>query len=422
MEKLALFGGPKAKRGPYAAGKRFGKPELDQLRQALDQNTLFYAHGRKVKQLTRRFAGMLGVPYAVATSSGTAAIHVALGALGVSVGDEVVTSPITDMGSLIGILYQNAVPVFADLDARTYNMTAASIEKVITRRTRAILVVHLAGNPAAMGPIMRLAGRRRISVVEDVAQSYCASYRGKPAGTFGALGAFSLNDYKHISTGDGGVVVTSNPELARRAALFADKGYDRAPGAPRFVEGLAPNYRMTELQGAVGIAQLARLRGICRRRNSVGSRITRGISGLPGLLPPKVTPGGWHSYWFYMMRIDPARLACDNTTFAKALAAEGVPASAGYTQTCVYNYPVLAERRAYPRHPECPFDPPYRQKPIRYHEGLCPVAEKILRTAVLVHLNEFWTAADVRETIAAIAKVARHFARTASTVSRRRQK
>jgi dTDP-4-amino-4,6-dideoxygalactose transaminase len=263
-----------------------------------------------------------------------------------------------------------------------------------------------------------MAKRRGIPVVEDVAQSYCASYKGRPAGTFGALGAFSLNDYKHISAGDGGIVVTSDPKLAHTAALFADKYYDRAPGAPRMPQGLAPNYRMTELQGAVGIAQLRRLRGICRRRNAIGTAITRGISGLRGVLPPKVTPGGWHSYWFYMLRIDPARIACDNAAFAEALAAEGVRVSSGYIQTAVYNYPVLAKRRAYPRHPECPFDPPYRATPMRYHPGLCPVAEEILRTCVLIYVNEFWTPSDVRETIAAVKKVAAHFAKTPRTARR----
>lgn len=413
MEALALFGGPKAKKTPYGTGKRFGAAELEQLAEALEQNTLFYAHGRKVKRLCRDFSRMLDVPYAVASSSGTAAIHVALGALGVSVGDEVITSPITDMGTLVGILYQNAVPVFADVDERTYNITAASIEKVITKRTKAIIVVHLAGNPAAMGPIMRLSRKYSIPVVEDVAQSYCATYNGRPVGTFGQFGAFSLNDFKHISTGDGGITVTSDEKLARKAALFADKGYDRTPGAPRWVELLAPNYRMTELQGAVGIAQLKRLKSICKRRNRIATALTEAIGGLKGVLVPKVTRGGWHSYWFYMLRVD-ARAGCDNRTFASALAAEGVPASAGYTQTCVYEYPVLTQPAAYPGHPECPFGPPYRETAITYAKGLCPVAEEVLRTCVLISLNEFWTAGDVRQTVSAIKKVAGHFSTTSS--------
>jgi len=409
MEKLALFGGPKAKPGLYTTGKRFGAPELKQLKEALDQNTLFYASGTKVKKLTEKFARFFGMPYAVATSSGTASIHVALGAVGLTVGDEVVTGPITDMGTLIGILYQNAVPVFADLDPRTYNMTADSIEKVITKRTKAIVPVHLAGNPCEMGPIMALARRHRIAVVEDVAQSYMAAYKGRFAGTFGALGAFSLNDFKHISTGDGGMVVTRSKELAHRAALFADKYYDRTPGASRFVEWLAPNYRMTELQGAVGIAQLDRLKGICRRRNGIGTRITKGLEGVKGILPPLVTRGGWHSYWFYMMRIDEDALKCDNKAFAEALAAEGVPSSSGYIQKPVYDWPVLAKHQAYLGHPECPFGPPYRSRPIRYREGLCPNAEEILRTSVLVYPKEFWSAADVKETVRAIRKVAAYY-------------
>ena len=420
MEKLAILGGPKAKTAPYPIEKRFGAPELKQLREALEQNTLFYASGRKVKAFTAKFARAMGVPYAVATSSGTASIHVALGALGVTVGDEVITSPITDMGSLIGPLCLNAVPIFADLDPRTYNMTAETIEKAITRRTKAIMPVHLAGNPCEMGPIMRLARRYGIPVVEDVAQSFMASYKGRLAGTFGAFGAFSTNDFKHISTGDGGVVVTSGAKLAHAAELFADKYYDRRPGAPQFPQAFGMNYRMTELQGAVGIAQLDRLRSICRRRNSIGTRLTRGLEGVPGVLPPLVTRGGWSSYWFYMLRVDDSILTCDNSAFAAALAAEGVPASAGYIQTAVYNYPVLAKRRVHPGHPECPFDPPYHAVSVRYKKGLCPNAEEILRTAVLVYMKESWTPRDVAETVKAVRKVARYYRRTPKSAARKR--
>ena len=173
-------------------------------------------------------------------------------------------------------------------------------------------------------------------------------------------------------------MLTNDQELARKAALFADKYYDRTPGAPRFVQALGMNYRMTELQGAVGIAQLARLRGICNRRNRIGTRLTEGLTGVPGILPPRVTKHGWHSYWFYMMRVDEAKLSCGNEQFAQALAAEGVPASAGYIQTPIYNYPILAERKAHPGHPEWPFDPPFRKTPMRYSPGLCPVAEEVL--------------------------------------------
>ena len=143
LEKLAIHGGQKTKTDSFGSGKRFGELELKHLQEALNQNTLFYWYGTKVKEMCKKFSDMYGMKYCVATSSGTAAIHTALGAAGVTVGDEVITSPITDMGSIIGILYQNAIPVFADLDPNTYNMTAESIEKKITEKTKAILVVQI---------------------------------------------------------------------------------------------------------------------------------------------------------------------------------------------------------------------------------------------------------------------------------------
>lgn len=252
--ELALNGGPKTKTTPFGAGKRFDAEELQQLREALEQNTLFYWSGRKVKQFCADFAKMYDVPYCVATSSGTAALHVAVAALGLGAGDEVITSPITDMGSLIGILFQGAIPVFADVDPHTYNLDPAAVEARITPRTKALLVVHLAGNPCDMDAILSITQKYNLKVIEDCAQSYLSTYKGRLAGTFGDVGCFSLNDYKHISAGDGGMVITKDAEIARQLAYYADKHYHR-DGSGRDPEWLAANYRMSELVGAVAIAQ-----------------------------------------------------------------------------------------------------------------------------------------------------------------------
>ena len=224
-EELAIHGGPRVKTDAFGTGKRFGAEEAKELLEALEQNTLFYHSGTKVKTFLRRFNELYGVRYSVAVSSGTAAIHVALGAAGVTVGDEVITSPITDQGTLIGILYQNAIPVFADLDPRTYNLDPASVEERITPRTKAILVVHLAGTPADMDGIMEVARRHRLKVIEDCAQSWLARFRGKLVGTFDDYGCFSTNDFKHISTGDGGLVTVNSgdEEDFQRVHAFADK-------------------------------------------------------------------------------------------------------------------------------------------------------------------------------------------------------
>lgn len=406
MEKLAIFGGNKTKTTPYGTGKRFGEEEAIQLREALEQNTLFYWAGSKVKAFTQRFAEMYGARYCVATSSGTASLHVALGALGIGPGDEVITSPITDAGSYIGILFQQAIPIFADLDPNSYNMTAEAIAARITERTKAIMVVHLAGNPADMDPILELANKHNLKVIEDCAQSYECFYKGRRAGTMGDIGCFSTNDFKHISTGDGGMVIMNDENFYYKALRFADKNYQRLATAPasRNADTLAPNYRMTELQGAVGLAQLDKLENICKRRRAWGDGLTAGISGLPGVAVHKVDPANASSYWFYMLRIDEQAAGVSRDDFAKALAAEGVPASAGYIPTCVYEYPVFVNKTAY-MNTHLPFEGGTYTAPIEYGKGLCPEAEKILLTAVRISVNEFFTQQDLAETIAAIRKV-----------------
>lgn len=410
--KLAIFGGEPVKTMPFGTGKRFGESELAQLKEALEQNTLFYWSGAKVKAFCGKLADLYGMPHCVAASSCTAAIHTALGALGVTEGDEVITSPITDMGSIIGILFQNAIPVFADLDPHPYNMDPRSIEECITDKTKAIIVVHLAGNASDMDEIMAVAKRHKVYVIEDCAQGWLARYKGRLIGTIGDIGCFSTNDFKHISTGDGGMLLTRNEDIYYRAFRFADKNYNRfgAGQAMREAEYIAPNYRMTELQGAVGIAQLDRLPGICERRHVLGDRITGGIKGLPGLYPPLVREGDYHTYWFYMMRINEQEAGVNAEDFSKALAAEGVPCQKGYIPSVVYQYPLFQNKSAY-LGTHAPFDSPYYGKDIAYPKGLCPVAEKILDTAVKFSVSEFWTDKDVEDVIAAIRKVARYYAK-----------
>ena len=304
--KLAIAGGPKAKKRPYGTGRRYGKPELKLLAEAVESDSLFWLHGKKVARMCETFAKLIRVKHCTAVSSGTAAVHVALGAIGIRPGDEVITSPITDFGSVVGILYQNAIPIFADVDPHTYNMDPKSIEANITRKTRVILVVHLAGNPADMNAITKIARRHKLAVVEDCAQAYLTGYRGRFVGTLGRIGCFSLNNSKHISTGDGGMVVTNDDDLAERMEGFADKFYWRIKG--RRIEGLphipqlAPNYHMTELQAAVAIAQIRKLKRICRRHHEIGDAYTKGLTGIPGIHPHEVVPGGHSTWWFYMFR------------------------------------------------------------------------------------------------------------------------
>jgi perosamine synthetase len=405
--ELAIYGGEKTKTTPFGSGKRFGLDEALQVMEALEQNTLFYHFGNKVKTFLNTFNEMYGVSYSVATSSGTAAIHVALGAAGVTEGDEVITSPITDQGTIIGILYQNAVPVFADVCPTSYNMTAKEIEKKITPRTKAIIVVHLAGNPCEMDGIMELAKKYNLIVIEDCAQSYLATYKGKLTGTIGDYGCFSTNDFKHISTGDGGIVTVNsgNEDDYRKAHAFADKNYQRlGTDVDKDISFLAPNYRMTELQGAVGIAQLKKLHWICEQRNQYGMKLQEKLSEIEGIIPASFSNESYSTFWFYMFRVEEAVLGCSRDEFSKALEAEGIPNGAGYIPQVIYKLSMFQKKEAY-----LGSHTPFQFTKEKYEEGDCPNAEMVLKTAVRLNINEFYTDADLEETCEAIQKVATYF-------------
>lgn len=406
-EELALYGGSKVKNTDWGTGKRFGKGELKNLKEALDQNTLFYLYGNKVKTFTKKFADMYLVKHCVAASSGMAGIHLALGAVGVTEGDEVITSPITDMGSIVSILYQKAIPVFADLDPNTYNLDPRSIEEKITDKTKAILVVHLAGNAADMDPIMELSRKYNIKVIEDCAQSYMTYYKGRLAGTIGDIGCFSVNDSRHISAGDGGMIIMDDEDLYFKAFTLADKTYDKSTAdqtKSNSVEYIASNYRMTELQGAVALAQLDRLKWICERRRRYGDALTKGIEDLPGIIPHKVPEGNKSSYWFYMFRIDEDEVGVSRDEFSKALSAEGIPNQPGYIPTCIYEYEIFKQKSTHPN-----THIPLHMRNLEYHTGMCPVAEAILKTSIMLNVNEFYTDQDLDDTIKAIKKVSNYY-------------
>jgi dTDP-4-amino-4,6-dideoxygalactose transaminase len=383
---------------------RFDGKEAEYLMAALRRNDLFYQQKDGfVARMVDRARQAFGVPYAVATSSGTASLHVAVGAAGVEPGGEVITSPITDMGTCIAILYQNAIPVFADVDEHTYNVTSQSIEAVITDRTRAVIVVHLAGSPCDMAPISELCRRRNLVLIEDCAQALGATYRGRHVGGHGKIGCFSLNNYKHLSTGDGGVVVAHDDATFKLCHNFADKFYDRHGEGVR-LSRLAPNYRMSELQGAVGLAQFDRLESIASKRRTLGDRLTQLIDGIPGVLSPRIADGGQSSYWFYMFRTDPSVLGISRDAFSASLVAEGIPAGAGYIARPIQHEPVFLNK-AFFASGIWPAEV-IAGRAYDYRDVRTPVAQRVLDTAIRLPLHEGWTDREVDDTAAAIRKVA----------------
>jgi perosamine synthetase len=403
IDKPAVAGGEPAKKTPFKNARRYGREDLRQLKEALDQGSLFYAHGKKVKQLEADFAGMMGFKHGVATSSGTATIHAALIAAGISPGDEVIVPPITDLGSIVPILWQGAIPIFADLDPHAYNLSPESVEKHITPRTRAIVAVHLAGNACDMDALTAIARKHDIAIVEDCAQAHGCLYKGKAVGHFGLAGCYSFNEFKHIGCGDGGVLVTNDAEFARKARLATDKCYSRDPGSTsRTPTFLANNYRMTELQGAVGLAQIQRLPNIIERRRAWCGKLSRQLDGLRGISLPAVTPGCEHSWWFYMIRVEPAVLGGSVDEFSAALQSEGLPISAHYITQPVYEYPLFVNHSAFDR-------AKHAFSAVTYGKGLCPTAEAILDTCVTLRINEAYTTKDLSETVHAIRRVTAWF-------------
>ncbi len=402
VDRPAIAGGEKAKRTPYGAQQRYGEDELKELREALEQNTLFYAHGRKVSQLESEFAEKAGVRFAIACNSGTSAIHSACIALGISPGDEVIVSPITDMGSLVPILYQGAVPVFADLTPHGYTLDPGSVESLIGPRTRAIIAVHLGGNACDLDALQAICRRHDVALIEDCAQALGCSYRGRKIGTIGKVGCFSLNEFKHISCGDGGMMVTDDEELSHRLRLGTDKCYERRPDAlekePVF---LANNYRMTELQGAVGRAQLRKLDDIVARRRHWSEGLAARLSVAAGIALAEPTSGCDPSWWFFMFRVEP-ELNADADAFAAALRAEGVNCGAHYIGTPVYRYPIFRDHTAFARGGHA-----YEARD--YGRESCPVAEAILQTCVMFNVHEAYTETDADEIAHAITRAAAWF-------------
>lgn len=407
-DELALHGGPKTKATPYGTGaKHDANREAEALRNRLLAGPLPLAKGPSVMALRRRVQELFGVRCCVPTSSGTAAVHAALASLGVVPGDEVITTPLTDHGTIIGVMQLNAIPVFADVNRETMMIDAGTIKPLITQRTKVLLPVHLAGCPTDMTGIMRLARKHNLRVLEDCAQSWLAEWRGKLVGTVGHVGIFSINESKHISAGEGGILITNDEKLGAYADLFVDKSYNRSGKGP--VDPVMPalNYRLSEVNAVLALEQLKRVRQIAGKRYRLGEKLAAGIEGLPGvklLRPPSHSKS---SYWYGVLLVDREEAGLDGPGFAKALAAEGISAWSPVSRN-VLTWPLFQKLnenpRAFPTY--CP--PGLRKG--RFDPASCPNANDIVHRSVSLRLDEFSTDRDIGDTIRAIRKVCRWYA------------
>jgi dTDP-4-amino-4,6-dideoxygalactose transaminase len=339
--------------------------------------------------------------HALAVNSGTSALHTALGAAGISPGDEVIVPAITWFATATVCLHQGAIPVFADVDAATGMMTVQAVEACLTSRTRAVIVVHLFGYPAEIAALRRWADAHGLVLVEDAAQALGARLAGRYLGTWGHLGAFSLQQSKSITSGDGGVVVTTNGDLARRAAMFADHGLDRANDlGPEF---LGYNYRMTELQGAVAHAQLGHLEAFNEQRRANHRVLAEGLAGVDGLVLAACAPEAEPAWWLVALRLDPDAFTVSRDEFLAALRAEGIPAGT-YPRRPVYLEPLFREKTAYAR-TTLPFSLAHDAARVAYRAGLCPAAERYLARQITLPCHHALNEDDMRDIVTALRKV-----------------
>lgn len=277
-----------------------GAEELAEIEEVL--RTGFLTTGPKVAEFEQMVAEWVGVKHAIAVSSGTAALHLALVALGVGHADEVLVPDLTFPATANAVLLAGARPVLCDIDPVTYCIDPVAAERLITPWTRVIMPVHQFGLAADMDSIMELARARRLAVVEDAAPALGATYGGRQVGTFGDLACFSLHPRKIITTGEGGVLTTNRDDLADRVRQLRNHGMMRRDGAVDFVEA-GYNYRLSDIQAAVGVAQMRKLPALMADRRRVAAAYAEALSGAPGVQVPGDPPGRMHTYQSYVVRV-----------------------------------------------------------------------------------------------------------------------
>ncbi len=275
-----------------------GDEEINAVIEVLKSGML--AHGKEVEAFEREFAGYLGAKHGIAVTNGTAALDVALKALKIGPGDEVITSPFTFIASANSILFQGAKPVFADIDPKTFNLDPNEVLERINEKTKAIIVVHLYGQPADMKAFSEIAEDHKLYLVEDCAQAHGAEFDGRKVGTFGDIAAFSFYPTKNMTTGEGGMVVTNDDELAYRAQLIRNHGQTKK----YLHEELGYNLRMTNIAAAIGRVQLRKLDEWNEKRIENAKLLTDGIKRIGGLTPPYIDPRVKHVFHQYVIRVE----------------------------------------------------------------------------------------------------------------------
>ncbi len=337
---LAIDGGRPLREQPMSPWPYYDEEMIEATQRVLRSGKVNYWTGQEGRRFEAEFAESVSARYAVAVSNGTVALELALLALGIGPGDEVILTSRTFVASASSVVLRGATPVFADVDPSSQNITCESIDSVITDRTRAIIAVHLSGWSCEMDSIMELASRHNLKVIEDAAQAHGASYRGKPVGSLGHAAAFSFCQDKIMSTGgEGGMIVTNDESVWKTAWAYKDHGkswdtvynQQHAPGFRWLHESFGTNWRMTEMQSAIGRVLLKRLPAWVSRRRTNADRLSHYCAQFPALRLTRPPSHVYHSYYKYYVFVRPEHLAAgwDRDRISNAINAEGVPCFSG---------------------------------------------------------------------------------------------
>ncbi len=416
-DKLAVYGGaPVVNAAEHAEWPEITDEDRAEVLAVLDRGLLCGADSPAIVGLERDWAEYLGVQHCIATNSGTAALHTALVSLGIAQGDEVIVPAYTYISTAAAVAHHGGVPVFCDIDERTFNIDPHRIEERVTDRTAAIMPVHVHGLPADMEAIQAIADRHGLAVIEDAAQSHGATYKGKKTGTLANCAGFSLNATKNLSAGEGGLFVTDDPELFAVARRFSNRGEDvpeLGPGEFRVKSyvshGLGWNYRSQELPAALARSQLRRLDRYTQNARRNASILSNGLSTLTGMTPPYVPADTESVYYKYRVRIDRDALGADRPAselrdrLIRALRAEGVEALLWQIEP-LPAYPAFRRKVYGPWYPALDDEPLLEWDPAEY-----PVASRALDSSFILgsepHPIIIQTASMMEAYLEAFAKV-----------------
>ncbi len=422
MNKLAINGGKPVRTKPFPAYITVGKEEKKAVCKVIDSGCLSkylgawheqFNGGTQVQALEKEWAEYFGTKHAIAVNSCTSGLYCATGATGVEPGDEIIVSPYTMSASATAPLIYNAIPVFADIEEDYYCLEPEDVERKITPKTRAIIVVDIFGQPYNAEAINAIAKKHNLIVIEDVAQAPGAKLNGKYAGTLGDIGVFSLNYHKHIQSGEGGIIVTDNDELAEKCRLIRNH-------AEAVVEGMGVidlrnmigfNYRMTEIEAAISRIQLKKLSQLNKKRIENVLYFEKKISKLPCINIPKIRSGAEHVYYVHACKFNSKVAGIGRNVFIEAIRAElpynelreqeGVKLGSGYVKP-LYLQPMFQNKIAYGSDGY-----PFSESSVNYDKGICPVTERMHFSELFSHefILPSMQKSDIDDVVVAFEKV-----------------